>query len=95
MLIGITFILLIPTFIFLVGIFLFILVIPVQAEVVINEVYPNPLSGESEWIELFNDSTASTSLEGWVLEDKLSSSKVIYSLDNVTLLTDDYYFQDN
>ncbi|MDH5533198.1 MAG: lamin tail domain-containing protein [Candidatus Pacebacteria bacterium] len=75
------------TFLFIIFIsLLFIFAIPVEAKVVINEVYPNPLSGETEWVELFNDSTISANLEGWVLEDKLSSPKVIYSFDVINFL---------
>lgn len=91
MLFGFTFIFLLLFLFLLTSVFLFIFVSPVQAKVLINEVYPNPISGESEWVELFNDSTISASLDGWVLEDKLSSSKVIYSFNDISLLSNQYY----
>jgi len=49
------------------------------AQVVIDEVMPNPVSGESEWIKFFNTATLSASLAGWVVEDVLSTPSVIYS----------------
>jgi hypothetical protein len=76
---------------FYVVVFFITLVRPVQAQVLINEVYPNPLSGETEWVEILNTSTLSASLEGWVLEDKLSSSKVIYTFDDILLSFNQYY----
>lgn len=35
----------------------------------ISEVYPLPLSGESEWIELFNPQGTAVHLSGWILDD--------------------------
>lgn len=39
----------------------------------ISEVYINPLSGETEWIELYNDSNTSTDLADYALYDNASS----------------------
>lgn len=36
-------------------------------DIVINEIYPAPLTGEKEWIELFNNSTSSLDLSGLIL----------------------------
>lgn len=39
----------------------------------INEVFPNPLDEDDEWIELFNFGQASISLKGWSIADKTKS----------------------
>lgn len=82
-------------FIFLLTFLLFIcslifLVYPVQAQIIINEVYPNPFSDETEWIELFNSSTQSVGISGYSLEDKLSSPKTIYSFEELILDPNQY-----
>ncbi len=38
--------------------------------VVLNEVYPNPLTNEEEWIELFNSGNEVVDLGGYYLDDK-------------------------
>ncbi len=40
-----------------------------STDVLINEVYPSPASGEEEWIELYNSSDEDVPLAGWVLDD--------------------------
>lgn len=39
----------------------------------INELYPNPNSGEKEWIELYNYGSKDIDLEGWTMEDNKSN----------------------
>ena len=39
------------------------------AHVVINEIVIDPESGEQEWIELYNTSSTTVDLMGWILED--------------------------
>ena len=54
----------------------------VHAQVIISEVYPAPASGESEWVELFNTGSTAVSLNGWKLQDKLSSPSDIFSFSS-------------
>lgn len=59
---------------------------PVQATIRLNELYPAPNSGESEWVELFNDSpTESVNLSGWWLQDQVSSPSVITTLADLVI----------
>ncbi len=49
--------------------------------VVLNEVMFNPVNGEPEWIELYNNSSYNVDLEEWSITDVLttpSKSKIIY-----------------
>lgn len=39
-------------------------------KIIINELYPDPNSGESEWIELYNNSSETVDLRDWILEDE-------------------------
>jgi len=39
------------------------------SDIVINEFMPDPLVGQSEWIELYNNSDFSIDLSGWNIED--------------------------
>lgn len=63
----------------------------VSAQVVINEVYPQPLNGEFEWVELKNSSSVSAHLSGWILEDMLSSPKTIYSFGTLEILPSQFF----
>ena len=56
----------------------------VQAQVIINEVMPAPSAGP-EWIELLNTGDQSLSLEGWMVEDQLSSPTVIWQFSSQSL----------
>lgn len=42
--------------------------------IVINEFQSNPASGGKEWLELYNKTTSSVDLTGWVLNDNSSTS---------------------
>ena len=42
---------------------------PPATAVRISELYPSPLSGEQEWIELVNPSSIGEVLDGWTIED--------------------------
>lgn len=55
------------------------------AQVVISEVHPNPVTGQNEWIELFNAGSAPVSLSGWKLQDKLTSPSDIFLFSTQTL----------
>jgi hypothetical protein len=59
----------------------------VFAQVVINEVFPNPsgsVSEPNEFIELFNSGTNSVNITGWQISDTQGSTK-IYTLPEATL----------
>lgn len=42
----------------------------------ISEIYPSPVKGETEWIELKNETDADVSLAGWLLDDTASGGSV-------------------
>jgi hypothetical protein len=44
----------------------------------ISEIYPAPLTGESEWVELYNSGSESAALAGWTLEDVITSPSTIF-----------------
>ena len=58
----------------------------VQAQVVINELYPNPNTNEDEWIELYNNNEQVTDLAGWELWDQLSTPSKTFSFTAETKL---------
>lgn len=57
----------------------------VAAQVVINELYPNPNTGEEEWLELYNAGNQAVELSGWQVWDQLSSSSLVYQFNTSTL----------
>ena len=57
----------------------------VSAQVTITEVYPYPLTGESEWVELYNQASESANLSGWVIEDQLSAPSTIHTITDLIL----------
>lgn len=67
----------------IIQILLFLLTVQrVRAAVMINEVLPNPLSGSSEWVELYNPDNQAVDLVGWKLEDQLSAPSTIFTFTN-------------
>jgi len=54
----------------------FITTSPVQANVIINEVFPNPVTG-TEWVELYNTGNEAIPLTGWSLYDQLTSPSLL------------------
>ena len=58
----------------------------VSAQVIINEVYPNPNTGEDEWVELYNTTNQSIDLIDWKLWDLESSPGVAIQFDQSTIL---------
>ncbi|MGD9129491.1 MAG: lamin tail domain-containing protein [Candidatus Woesebacteria bacterium] len=82
---------------FLLLIFLFFFPILVQAQLVINEVYPQPDSGQEEWVELYlpteqegADPLETLSLQGWTLWDELASPSIIYSFNSESISPGEY-----
>ncbi|MBT7008731.1 MAG: hypothetical protein HN964_04790 [Candidatus Jacksonbacteria bacterium] len=51
--------------------------------IIINELYPSPQENEEEFIELFNTTTSSVQLNGWMLSDETTKT---YSIPAGTLL---------
>ncbi len=56
------------------------------SSVVINELLPQPTSGEDDWIELFNPGSETIALEGWKLTDKgtVTPIKVFGATDQIS-----------
>jgi len=46
----------------------------------LSEVYPSPRKGESEWIELYNDSHETINLAGWMIDDVSGSGSKPFAL---------------
>lgn len=67
------------------------LIHPIQASITITEVYPNPVSGENEWVELHNNTSEAISVHNWQLKDVLSSPSVAYQFQNVIIEAGMYY----
>lgn len=64
----------------------------VEAVFLFSEVYPNPNTNETEWIELFNNSDTALSLSGWNLWDQESQPSVIYTFSATDTLPPKGYF---
>jgi len=62
-------------------------VVAADGDVVINEVYPFPNTGEVEWIELYNDTNTEISLVGYTIEDGTNKPK---DLSSYSILAGDY-----
>ncbi len=56
-----------------------------KAQIIISEVYPNPTTNESEYIELYNTATTSADLTGYELKDQLSSPTTLYLFTSLSL----------
>jgi hypothetical protein len=62
----------------------------VSAQVIISEVYPNPNSEETEWVELFNNSDSVIFLENWQLWDQESKPSLIFQFTDETIDSNKY-----
>jgi len=56
--------------------------------IVINEVYPNPEAGESEWIELYNPTPNEINLSFYTIKDK--AGHTFSDLGGITIKPEDY-----
>ncbi len=56
-------------------------------EILINEALVNPLSGENEWVELYNNTDADIDLTGWTIKDAVNPAKDII-VDNAVAPAD-------
>ncbi len=50
---------------------------PIEAKIIITEVYPAPKTDENEWIELYNTASDPVSLNHWSLMDQLTTPTII------------------
>ncbi len=55
-----------------------------SSSIVINEFLANPVSGQGEWVELYNTTASDVDLTGWILSDKSGSKKKLDSLGKVS-----------
>jgi len=62
----------------------------ISAQVIISEVYPNPNSEETEWVELFNNSESIIFLENWQLWDQKSKPSLIHQFTNEVINPNEY-----
>lgn len=53
--------------------------------ILISEIYPAPLSGEAEWVELYNPTHTAISLGGYTLKDVLTTPSVLYTSSSEAL----------
>jgi len=58
--------------------------------IVVNEIYPNPNSGENEWIEIYNPAGTAIDFANYKL--KKSTSLTLKSLSGICSTSDNYYF---
>lgn len=62
-----------------------------NSAVLINEVMHDPLTGETEWIEIVNASTGSINLKNWQISDLLTTPiKATITVKDVSLLPGEY-----
>lgn len=52
--------------------------------ILINEIFPAPSSGDPEWIELYNASTKAVNLDGYKLYDQISSQSLLVEINQDT-----------
>ncbi len=77
--------------ILVVSFYFFVLTKTALAQVLINEVYPQPDNGQFEWVEIKNLATQSADLSGWYIEDLLSTPKIIFTFGSTDLLSGQFY----
>lgn len=61
----------------------------IAADVVLNEFLPNPpgsSESDTEWIELYNDSSSPVDISGWKLDDDPSSAQAQYIIPSDTTI---------
>lgn len=61
------------------------------SSVIISEIYPQPKTGEVEWIEIHNPTQESITISGWYLMDTLSTPSIMYTFPADTLLLPNAY----
>lgn len=61
-------------------------------DVLIQEVYPNPKTGEDEFIELYNSGRAPVDLSGWQIDDIGTGGSSVYTIPSGTNILAGGYF---
>lgn len=61
------------------------------AQVLINEVYPQPTNGQLEWVEIKNSASQAANLSGWYIEDILTTPKTIFTFGLTELNPGDFF----
>ena len=61
-----------------------------SSQVFISEFLPRPATGSSEWVELYNDSSTSVSLDGWYIDDIGGGGSAPKRIDSVTVAPHTY-----
>lgn len=69
----------------------FLFATPVNAQVVISEVYPAPTSDENEWVELYNSSEELIDISNWKLYEHFSSKNELVTFNNITINPKSFY----
>jgi len=64
---------------------------PAKAQVIISELYPNPDTTETEWLEIYNTSDQPISLANWQIWDQLSKPSKIYQFTETEQLASGEY----
>lgn len=59
----------------------------------VTEVYPSPLAGELEWIELYNPNETSVSLKSWVLDDRKGGGSKAWTFPADRMISNKEYVQ--
>jgi len=60
-------------------------VVPAEFEIrslIINEIMFDPLSGDPEWFELYNRTSESMDLSGWMFSDSDTTDKILFCIEN-------------
>ncbi|HBO16606.1 MAG: Surface layer protein B [Candidatus Moranbacteria bacterium GW2011_GWE2_35_2-] len=60
------------------------------SEIEINEIFPNPEKGKTEYIELYNFSKKNEDLSGWILKDESKTGKYVFPNDSI-IKAGDYF----
>ena len=51
-----------------------------DADLLINEIYPNPTSGEVEWVEIYNPTSQTVDLVNYSIEDGTHKPKALFGM---------------
>lgn len=60
-------------------------IVELSEQLALNEVFPNPESGQSEFVEIYNSSSRPVSLDGWYLDDLVTSGSKPFNLNGIVI----------
>lgn len=75
--------------------FTLLFIIPTRvlaSEIVINEIMAKPSTGEKEWIEIYNPTSSSVDLTGWVIQEKTATTETFNSYNLTGSLNSDSFY---